>query len=162
MRDPDRLERHGAYRWQGLTLSHTTLLGGVELSPEMALVRAREAIDRHNGHTTGDPASGRMTFDELVSAIRVTGSMYPARFDATIRAVRLPIGLSVTALTELTPQLVGAAASLAAVTALCIWWQVLFSELHIGLTFVMLVLGGWHLWRISRILRAVTTAATTL
>src|SRR6266853_6312090 len=67
------------FSWNGLTLTHRTVLTGSELAPEYALVRVRRALEDHRGDASGQPSDGHLEFDEGVSSISLTGALLPAK-----------------------------------------------------------------------------------
>ena len=151
-----------AYSWQGLTLAHRTVLTGVDLSPEWALVRVRRALDEDHGEAEGSPSQGHMGFDEVVSHVSLTGSLIPRTVSGEVRAEAVPNGIAVIATASLVPLVVGLLVSPLILAAIFSWrGGDLWSTLWIWLPLLLLT-AGLHLRQIARVLRVVTTAGTTL
>jgi len=150
------------FSWNGLTLSHRTVLTGSELAPEYALVRVRRALEDHRGDASGRPDEGHLEFDEGVSSISLTGAMLPATVSGEVRAERVPDGIAVVATASLVPLVGGIITSLIVVGAFFYYHgYYVFPGYWIWLAFLSLA-AGWHLRQIRRALRFVTTVATTL
>jgi hypothetical protein len=153
---------HAAFSWNGLTLSHRTVLTGSELAPEYALVRVRRALEDHHGDASGRPSDGHMEFDEGVSSISLTGAMLPAMVSGEVRAERVADGIAVVATASLVPLVFGFITSLIGMGAFFYYrGYYVFPGYWIWLLLLSLA-AGWHLRQTARALRFVTTAGTTL
>ena len=151
-----------AFSWDGLTLTHRTILTGTDLAPEWALVRVRRALEDHRGDATGSPSEGRLEFDEAVGSISLTGAMLPSMVSGEVRAESVPGGIAVVATASLVPLLVGLLASLIGAGAFFYWRGLyVFPGYWIWMLFLSLA-AGWHVRQIARVLRLVTTAGTSL
>ena len=151
-----------AFSWDGLTLTHRTVLTGADLAPEWALVRVRRALEDHRGDATGRPSEAHLEFDDAVGSNSLTGAMLPSLVSGEVRAESVPGGIAVVATASLVPLLVGLLISLTGAAAYFYWRGLyIFPGYWVWTVFLSLA-AGWHLRQIARVLRFVTTAGTSL
>src|SRR5689334_23517443 len=85
------------FAWDGLTLTHRTVLTGTDLSPEWALVRVRRALQNHRGTTSGRASDGELDFDDGVSSVSRTGEFLLTTVAGEVKAGSVPGGVAVIA-----------------------------------------------------------------
>src|SRR5690242_9036942 len=150
------------FAWDGLTLTHRTVLTGTDLSPEWALVRVRRALQNHRGTTSGRPSDGELDFDDGVSSVSLTGAFLPTTVSGEVKAESVPGGVAVIATASLVPLVSGITISLILVEAYFYSRGLyVFPGYWIWLLFLTTA-AGWHLRQIGRVLRFATTAGTDL
>jgi hypothetical protein len=156
------MSRQTSYSWDGLTLTYRAVLTGADLSPEWALVRVRRALEENRGDAAGRASDGHLTFDDAVTSVSLTGAILPTMVSGQVRAQSVPGGIAVIASASLVPLLVGGVLSLAIGGAFFYWRGLyVFPGYWIWLLFLSTA-AAWHLRQITRVLRMVTTAGTSL
>jgi hypothetical protein len=157
------VETRSEFIWKGLTLSRRTLLTGTDLEPKYALIKARRVLDDHRGHPSGDPSQGELTFDEGTPVrLSVPGLWIPADISGEVRAEAVPDGIAVTASTNLLGLFVGVVVSLIGIR-LFFGYVGLTDSIVFAIALALVPAGtALYLWEAARVLRGVTTAATTL